>query len=126
LDFEGNSGPYVQYCNVRCLSLLRKAGVENHDLEFDAILSSFEERELMRLVLSFDQVLFDAYQHFKPHVLSGYLLDLCRQFSSFYAKERILDAPEAEKVSRLALARAVNMVLEKGLGILNIEAPSQM
>ncbi|NQZ01293.1 MAG: arginine--tRNA ligase [Bdellovibrionales bacterium] len=127
LDFEGNSGPFVQYSNVRCLSLLRKAGVSEQDsVGFKAELTSFEERELMRLLLSFDQVLFDAYQHYKPHVLSSYLLDLCRQFSSFYSKQRILDAPEDEKASRLALARAVNMVLEKGLGILNIEAPAQM
>ncbi len=125
LDFEGNSGPYVQYCNVRCKSLIRKSG-ESVFKTFSAPLDSFEESQLMWSLLGFEAVLAQAYKYFKPHFVAVWLLDICRQFSSFYAKHPILNADEDLKRSRLTLVQSTGLVIEKALEILNIQAPEEM
>lgn len=125
LDFEGNSGPYVQYCNVRCKSLIRKSG-ETVRSTFTAPLDSPEESQLMWSLLAFDSVLDQAYKHFKPHLVATWLLDICRQFSSFYAKHPILNAEDDIRHSRLTLVQSTGLVIEKALGILNIQAPEEM
>ncbi len=125
LSFEGDSGPYVQYMNVRCLSVLRKFGHEiPHDMP--VILDSQWERELIRQLMNFQDVLHGAFRQFKPHILAVYLLDLCQAFSQFYHHCRVLgEAPQIER-SRVALVYAVHRVLTSGLKILNIEAPEVM
>lgn len=125
LDFEGNSGPYVQYCNVRCKSLIRKSGEEVLD-KFSAPLDSFEESQLMWSLLGFENVLAQAHKHYKPHLVATWLLDICRQFSSFYAKHPILNAGDDIRRSRLTLVQSTGLVIEKALGILNIQAPEEM
>lgn len=126
LDFEGNSGPFVQYCNVRCKSVLRKAVPQDLHKGFVVSLEEPEERQLMWLLLGFEKILDDSYRFFKPHILAVYLLEICRQFSSFYAKVKILNAEEQVRQSRLALVEATGLVLEKGLSILNIPCPEEM
>ncbi len=125
LNFEGDSGPYVQYVHVRCLSLIRKyAGEIKKTIDVD--LDSPEELELIRLLLTYQDVLRSSFTHFKPHILAGYLLDLCRQFSQFYAKHRILgEKPELEQ-ARMTLVYACQQVLVNGLGVLNIPVPEYM
>lgn len=125
LSFEGDSGPYVQYMNVRCLSVLRKYG---HEVprEMPIVLDSQWERELIRQLMNFQDVLHGAFRQFKPHILAVYLLDLCQAFSQFYHHCRVLgEAPQIEQ-SRVALVFAVHRVLTSGLKILNIEAPEMM
>src|SRR6185437_638571 len=96
LDFEGDSGPYVQYCGVRCLSLMRKYG-KPVSPKMLKVLDSPEERELIRFLLNYQDTLRNAFESFKPHFLAGYLLDLCRRYSQFYTKCRILgEAVEVE------------------------------
>lgn len=125
LDFEGNSGPYVQYCNVRCKSLIRKSGEEVLQ-KFSAPLDSFEESQLMWSLLGFENVLAQAHKHYKPHLVATWLLDICRQFSSFYAKHPILNAEDDIRRSRLTLVQSTGLVIEKALEILNIQAPEEM
>ena len=125
LDFEGNSGPYVQYCNVRCKSLIRKSGEEVLE-RFSAPLDSFEESQLMWSLLGFENVLAQAHKHYKPHLVATWLLDICRQFSSFYAKHPILNAEDDIRRSRLTLVQSTGLVIEKALEILNIQAPQEM
>ncbi|MBK8205003.1 MAG: arginine--tRNA ligase [Bdellovibrionales bacterium] len=125
LSFEGDSGPYVQYMNVRCLSVIRKYG---HEVPRDMpiVLDSQWERELIRQLMNFQDILHGAFRQFKPHILAVYLLDLCQAFSQFYHHCRVLgEAPQIEQ-SRVALVYAVHRVLTSGLKILNIEAPEVM
>jgi arginyl-tRNA synthetase len=126
IDFEGNSGPFVQYCNVRCKSVLRKAAPADLGQGFLTPLLEAEELQLMWALLGFEKVLEDSYRMFKPHVLANYLLEIGRLFSSFYAKCKILNGEEGVRQSRLTLVQATSLVLEKGLQVLNIPCPSEM
>ncbi len=125
LDFEGDSGPYVQYSGVRCKSLLEKFGQELPRATKVA-LSSLEERALVRLLLSFPEVVATSYQNFKPHYLANYLLDLSKSFNNFYHKCQILKADDEVKQARMLLVHSTHLVIEKALNLLNIELPNRM
>jgi arginyl-tRNA synthetase len=124
LDFEGDSGPFVQYTYVRCMSLLRKYG---RDVSWSGLptFSSAEERDLLLDLLNLDQVLQSAFESFKPHILANYLLEVAKNFNRFYHSQRILD--DTDKVpARMALVQATAAVLKKGLAVLNMAAPQAM
>jgi arginyl-tRNA synthetase len=128
LSFEGDSGPYVQYMHVRCASLIKKfeaAGLKPN-LEKVAVLDSPEERELIRQLMSFDEVLESAFAGFRPNVLAQYLLEVCAAFSRFYHEHRILDEAEPVRGSRMALVECTRVVLARGLRLLSIRAPQVM
>lgn len=122
LDFEGDSGPFVQYCHVRCVSLFKKvvkyeflknpSNIEKPELEWIEKLLEFEERREV------------AFKHFKPHILSIYLLELCRIFSRFYSQNRIIDS--SRRNFRLYLTQITKTILKKNLELLNIKAPQEM
>ncbi len=130
LDFEGDSGPYVQYCVVRCKSILKKYEEKTGNtvsFQMPTALSSDEERALMLNLLNYADTLSAAYRQYKPNILSTYLLDLCKSFNHFYHKHKILSGEnQDEMLSRLALVRITQTFLEKGLGVLGIQAPEQM
>lgn len=126
LDFEGDSGPYVQYCAVRCQSLIRKYGKEIPS-EFKTNLESEEERELVRVLLTYSDVLRSSYSSYRPSVVAQYLLDICKAFGSFYAKHKILEDSDQNRVqSRMRLVACAQKVLVQGLGILGIQVPERM
>ncbi|MDX9731979.1 MAG: arginine--tRNA ligase [Bdellovibrionales bacterium] len=129
LSFEGDSGPYVQYMHVRCASLLRKykeAKGKTPRLKDVAVLSQPEERELVRLLLTYDEVLESAFATFKPNILAQYLLEVCAAFSRFYHGNRILGEAEDVESSRMALVFATKAVLQQGLKRLSVNAPEVM
>ncbi|MBX3022524.1 MAG: arginine--tRNA ligase [Bdellovibrionales bacterium] len=125
LDFEGDSGPYVQYCGVRCLSLMRKFG-KPVPTKFATDLNTPEERELFRILLAYQDTLRNSFDNFKPHMLAGYLLDVCHRYGAFYTRCRILGEPSEVESSRMTLVQMVHAVLQEGLGILGIELPEAM
>jgi len=125
LSFEGDSGPFVQYCHVRCVSLLKKYG-KPVAKDFSVALTSTEERELIGKLLNFPDTLKASFQHFKPHILAGYLLDVCRAYSTFYHNNRILNEPTQIESSRMTLVACTQKILAQGLKVLNIEAPEAM
>lgn len=125
LSFEGDSGPYVQYCVVRCKSILKKANRPILD-EMPENLDSNEEVELLRHLLNFPDVVSSSFQHFKPHILAGYLLDVCRLFGQFYTHQRVMGVAEGLENSRLKLVQVTELVLRRGLSLLNIQSPDSM
>lgn len=125
LSFEGDSGPYVQYCHVRCVSLMRKYG-KQPPARLSIALTSQEERELIRLLLDYQDVLSASFKTFKPNILAQYLLEVCGAFNRFYNKHRVLgEVPEVEE-ARMGLVAAVRRILFLGLKVLNIQAPLAM
>lgn len=125
LDFEGDSGPYVQYTGVRCHSLVRKYGQPVPE-SFASELKTPEELELLRAMLLYQDTLRSAFDNFKPHILAGYLLDLCHKFSLFYNKCRILgESPETE-AARMTLVLMTRELLSEGLRTLSMELPEAM
>ncbi len=124
LNFDGDSGPYIQYCHVRCVSLLKKLGASEkwNNLECSDLDSL--ELQLMETLLEFESYFYQSFKRYKPHILAGYLIQLCRVFSRFYTHCPIMDSPR--KSIRIELVKVVRRVLKKGLELLNIEAPLEM
>ncbi|MCX7978193.1 MAG: arginine--tRNA ligase [Bdellovibrionaceae bacterium] len=126
LNMEGDSGPYVQYTNVRCRSLLRKAGRPVGFESPQKILVHPDEQRLLFLLLQFDHIVATAWRLRKPNIVAQYLLDLCGAFSHFYHNCRILGEAQDVETSRLSLVAATNRILTRGLALLNIESPEVM
>lgn len=124
LSMEGDSGPYLQYACVRAKRIMEKA-------EFlpQAGLYGFNaaERELILELASFPEVVENAAEKMRPHLVSTYLYNLSNVFSKFYAANRVLDAETKEIAqTRLAMVRGFETVLSKGLGILGVPIPDKM
>ncbi len=127
LDFEGDSGPYVQYSVVRCRSILKKFD-GNIPQDAQVALDSSEERNLVKQLLLYPEALSISYKNFKPSFLAQYLLEVCRSFGSFYSNHKILDdqLDERVKLARLRLVQCSEAVLTSGLAILGIQTPDKM
>lgn len=138
LDFEGDSGPYVQYTSVRCKSVIRKyqASQNMDDATFAQKINSFdgtkyslekEETTLSALLLSYSQTLQAAYEKFKPSILAAYILEVAKTYNSFYNKHRILNAENPVDIEkRIYLTHCTARVLTEGLKVLNIQSPNEM
>jgi arginyl-tRNA synthetase len=130
LSLDGNTAPYIQYAHARVLSIFRRAGEATRLAERSGDFlppADPEERELAKALLSFGEAFADAVDGFAPHKLCGYLFDLASQFTRFYEKCPVLNAPAADLVrSRLALCAATGAVLATGLDLLGIQAPERM
>lgn len=128
---ESSENPvyYVQYANARISSLLRnsaEAGVSASE-EHLGLLSYDEERNIVKILLRFPEVVHSAAESLSPHKVVYYLQELAAGFHFYYNRTRILDSGDADTASaRLYLARCVQVVIENGLGLLGINAPRSM
>lgn len=129
LAFEGETGPYVQYCHARIASVLRKAGGKT-DAELARAdftrLATDVERELVRKTAEFGAVLTRAADACEPSFVADYLLELGAVLNRFYIECRILGEEPATSEARLALVRAAQIVLKNGLAVLGLEALEEM
>ncbi len=129
LNFEGDTGPYVQYTHARAASVLRR-GVEEGVAPAGAFsvgrgdLAGEEEFQLAKALAQYPDAVQRAAEEREPSEIARYLLDLCRDFNSFYHAHRIVGSPNAR--ARLALVAAVKQVIKNGLYLLGIEAPEAM
>jgi arginyl-tRNA synthetase len=134
LNFEGDSGPYLQYTHVRLESLLEKAKTEGLKLgdNFSALtasaplISTPEERELVRRLLGFPAIVEAAARELEPSLISHELLNIAAAFNRFYMNVPILKGDEKLKISRLQLVRFSQRVLQTGLGLLGLQCPKKM
>ena len=121
LSFEGDSGPYLQYTYARTRSLLEKAG----EKKIDALGVHEGTNTLHKFVLRFPETVFRANEEREPHHIATYLIELAREFNSFYGGNMILDGSVAEPY-KLALVKAVSQTMKNGLGLLGVLAPERM
>lgn len=132
LNFDGETGPYVQYTNVRCNSILRRAGNIEEILaspltEEDVKgLDNKESEVLIALIERFPSILNDVLDKYEPSILTRHLIDIAQAFNRFYLEHRILNAEEEYKKGRLALVYATRAVLTEGLRLLGIQSPEEM
>jgi len=125
VQFEGETGPYVQYTRARALSILRKADfelVKSSDLNG---LSDSYSWEVIKLIQEYPETLKRAYQNYEPSVIAKHALSLARAFNKFYANVRVLDENE-ERDSRLTLVYIITEMLKKDLALLGVESPAEM
>ncbi len=126
LDFEGNSGPYLQYTNARLLSILRKhEGTATAKDELAEI--SETERKLLFKVTILNEIVEESMKDYSPNVLANYLYELASLANRFYHESPILsEADENKKAFRLGLVNDITDVLSKGLELLGITPLDQM
>jgi len=127
LNFEGNSGPYLQYTYARASNILKKVksktNVNNLNL---ALLDEEKEKELVTLLSKFSETVEKAADSLSPHIIANYALNLCEAFNSFYQSCPVLQAVEGVKEARIALVEASRQVLENVLNLLGIKPLKRM
>ncbi len=132
LNFDGETGPYVQYTHARCASVLRKAGadVTEKAAALSAIdcqyLCSESAYELAKLLYKFPNVVADAGEKFEPSIVTRHIVDIAQGFNRFYHDEHILTDNEAEKTAKVALVLAAKNAIRNGLALLGMKAPERM
>ncbi|HWY78888.1 MAG TPA: arginine--tRNA ligase [Candidatus Sulfotelmatobacter sp.] len=125
ISLDGNSGPYLQYSYARTQSVLGKAKNRGEKVANTIIISS-EEREVLRLLARFSEIVAEAAVRYSPHLLCTYLFDLAQVFNLFYQKFPILKAEGEARDFRLQLTAHTGATLKQGLNLLGIQAPERM
>ncbi len=127
LNFQGETGPYIQYIYVRTKSILENAkeipSIEKVDIEE---LLDKESIEVLKNIYNFEEVLKDVTEKNEPYLLSKYLIELAKNYSVFYNNNKILTDDEKKTNARLYLTYMVNTVLKNGANLLGIKMPNKM
>lgn len=127
LNFNGETGPYIQYICVRTKSVLEKAGyIPEIDSVDVSMLNDENSQNIITILYNFNQVLQNVTEKEEPSILSRYLITLAKEFSSFYNNCHILCEDTKLQNARLYLTYMVRTVLEKGLNLLGIQVPDKM
>ncbi len=132
LNFDGETGPYVQYTYARAKSVLRKAGADTqictHDcdgVDFSR-LTGDRAYDLIRLLYGFPEIISDAGDKYEPSIITRYIADIAKAFNKFYHDEHVLVDDEAERKAKLLLVKASATVIKIGLSLLAIETVEKM
>ncbi|NIM47565.1 MAG: arginine--tRNA ligase [Candidatus Aenigmarchaeota archaeon] len=123
LKFDGNTGPYLQYTYARANSILKKAKIKHFDSKY---LKDEKEKEILKLLSRYPQILEKVLKELKPHYVANYLYELSDAFNRFYQTLPVLNSEENLKNARLKLVDAVKTVLETGLKLLGIPILEKM
>ena len=130
IDFNGNTGPFIQYTYARIQSVLRKAaesGIVVPEQIPAGIELSEKEEGLIQMVADFAAVVKQAGEDYSPSIIANYTYDLVKEYNQFYHDFSILrEENEAVKVFRIALSANVAKVVRLGMGLLGIEVPARM
>jgi arginyl-tRNA synthetase len=131
IDFNGHTGPFIQYAHARIRSLLGKA--ESRGFLKPGIPDDFnapilpKERQILKLLYEFPSVVSEAGINLSPAIIAGYCYDLAREYNQFYQEIPVLREPDAGKIRfRLALSEFTAHVIKKGMGLLGIQVPEKM
>ncbi len=126
VSFEGNSGPYIQYVFARTQSVLAKAGATINKSQSTINKPEAEERELLRLLAKYGEVVQEASERLAPNIVCTYLFDLAQAFNLFYQKCPILKSESEIRDFRLFLTKQTGETIKNGLNLLGIDAPVKM
>jgi arginyl-tRNA synthetase len=125
VEFNGNTGPFIQYTYARIQSLLRRADFD-YTKEVTIDLDP-KEREVIKLLQDFPEIIQNAAKNHSPAVIANYSYDLVKAYNSFYQSVSIFAADnDAEKVFRIQLSKKVGDVIKNAFGLLGIEMPERM
>ena len=127
LNFNGETGPYMQYIYVRTKSLLEKAGYipELKDIDITK-LEDENSMKVIKTIYSFGDSIKQAAEKYEPYIVARYLIELAQNFSSFYNENKIIGEEKSTQDARLYLAYATGVVLKAGAALLGIQMPDRM
>ena len=127
LNFNGETGPYIQYVFVRTKSVLEKADYlpNINEINYTKLLDK-EAINVLKLLYQFSDIVIDAADKNEPSIISRYLIDLAQSFSNFYNEHHIISEDKETQDARLYLTHTTGTVLKTGAGILGIEMPDRM
>lgn len=127
LNFNGETGPYMQYIYVRTKSLLEKAGYipEIKDVDFSKLQDTTSLR-VIKLLYQFGDIIKQSAEKYEPYIIARYLINLSQAFSSFYNENKIICEDKTLQDARLYLTYATGLVLKTGAGLLGIQMPERM
>ena len=129
IDFNGNTGPFIQYTHARIRSILRKAAEQQIDFSTmpEGVELSEKETELIQKLNSYGAAVAQAGKDYSPSGIANYCYELTKEFNQFYHDYSILrEEDEKKKVFRLILARNVAKTIKNGMALLGIEVPERM
>lgn len=130
LNFEGETGPYVQYTHARACSILRNAGEEivaKAKAGFDpSYITGDSAHELITLLYELPAVIAEAGEKYEPSIVTRHIVDIAQAYNRFYHDEHILVENEDEKVAKVALVMAARAAIRNGLALLGMKAPEKM
>ncbi len=127
LNFQGETGPYIQYTYVRTKSVLEKAGglSKVEEIKPEKLLDEYSQA-IIKLMYSFEDILVQVTDKEEPSILARYLIDLAKAFSSFYNENKIITEDKELQDARVYLTASVGEVLRKGASLLGVEMPDKM
>lgn len=126
VDFQGNTGPFIQYTYARIQSILRKAG-PTQEVSEAAYKLHEKEKEVLKVLQQYPEVIQMAAENYSPALIANYTYELVKEFNSFYQNVSILAADtDSEKNFRIQLAKAVSEVIKSAFALLGIQVPERM
>jgi arginyl-tRNA synthetase len=127
IDFQGNTGPFIQYTHARIKSILRKGAQFGRFAIEPNISIAKEEQELMFLISDYKNILSKAVEEYSPALIANFAYELAKTFNSFYAVHTVINEPDvAIRNFRLVLIAEVAETIKAAMGLLGIEVPEQM
>jgi len=128
IDFQGNTGPFIQYTYARIQSILRKADLDVHfKLDPKDVTLHVKERELIKQIQLFEEVIQQAAANHSPALIANYTYEVVKEFNSFYQNVSILGADtETEKLIRVQLSMVVAHIIKNAFSLLGIQVPERM
>jgi len=130
IDFNGNTGPFIQYTHARICSVIRKAnemGIEiKNDLIKDSALNN-KEISLIQAIYNFPEIIVNAAAAYSPALIANFVYDLAKEYNQFYHDYQILKEDNADlRLMRLLLSKNAAQVIRTALDLLGIDSPERM
>jgi arginyl-tRNA synthetase len=129
VDFNGNTGPFIQYTYARIQSVLRKAAAAGIPYPEQLTEASMNDKELIlvKILIEFPSIVQEAGKNHSPALVANYVYELAKEFNQFYHDYSIMNEPEIQSRNfRLLLSRTIGNTIKKGFSLLGIEVPERM
>ena len=127
IDFNGNTGPFIQYTYARIQSLLRKAAPADLSADISAVEPNEKEVTLIQRLADFPSTIAEAGRTYSPALIANYVYELVKEYNQYYHDYTILGEADAQvRAFRLVLSRQVAEIARRGIGLLGIEMPQRM
>ncbi len=126
IDFNGNTGPFIQYTYARIKSILRKAGETNISINWPTTLDE-KEKNVLQNLYNYPAIIKQAGEQYSPALISNYVFDLVKSYNKFYQEISILkEEDEVKKQFRISLSIFVADTIQKVMHLLGINVPERM